>query len=424
MDSKVGGIFLEASSGGPMVILLLGASGFIGRHIGAALEGAGFHVIRPSHRDADFSRDFDARIWEPRLEGIDVVVNAVGIIREQGAQTFEAIHTRAPVALFEACAKRGIPVVQISAVGADAGATTEFHRSKKSADDALLALNVPSIVLLPSLVFGRDGQSAGLFLTLASLPVIPLPGGGAMQVQPVHVDDIAAAVVAIVRERNFPRARMALVGPRALAFRDYLAELRSALGLGPARYVAIPAGVMEGVASLRIGALDPDSWRMLQRGNVANADETRGLLGREPRAVRDFVSAHERFDVAMRAKLGWLLPMLRVSLAAVWIAAGVLSAGIFPRDESLAMLERTHVTGPIALLALYGASAFDIAMGLGTLFLPRRRWLWILQAATIIAYTAIITAFLPEYWLHPFGPVVKNLPILAAIWLLYEMEKR
>ena len=46
------------------------------------------------------------------------------------------------------------------------------------------------------------------------------------------------------------------------------------------------------------------------------------------------------------------------------------------------------------------------------------RWLWRAQAALIVLYTAIITWRLPEYWIHPYGPLVKNLPMLAALWLL------
>jgi hypothetical protein len=75
-------------------------------------------------------------------------------------------------------------------------------------------------------------------------------------------------------------------------------------------------------------------------------------------------------------------------------------------------------------VALYGAAAMDLAFGLGTLFLKQRQLLWIAQGILIIIYTAVITVFLPEFWLHPFGPLIKNLPILAAILLLYELEKR
>ncbi|HLL18449.1 MAG TPA: DoxX-like family protein, partial [Rubrivivax sp.] len=51
-----------------------------------------------------------------------------------------------------------------------------------------------------------------------------------------------------------------------------------------------------------------------------------------------------------------------------------------------------------------------------------RRWVWLAQLALIAGYTAIITIFLPEYWLHPYGPISKNLPIMAAIALLWWLE--
>jgi hypothetical protein len=48
----------------------------------------------------------------------------------------------------------------------------------------------------------------------------------------------------------------------------------------------------------------------------------------------------------------------------------------------------------------------------------------LVQAALIVAYTAIITVWLPEFWLHPYGPILKNLPVLACIVLLYRLERR
>ena len=113
-----------------------------------------------------------------------------------------------------------------------------------------------------------------------------------------------------------------------------------------------------------------------------------------------------------------------MALAAVWLVAGVVSMGIYPVEESYVLLARVGITGALAPVALYGAAAIDIAFGLGTLFLRRRRVLWIAQATLIGIYTITITYFLPEFWLHPFGPLIKNLPILAAILLLYELEKR
>ena len=404
-------------------ILVVGARGFIGERVAAALERQGYEVRRGGRPEVDLARD-GIEAWRPRLEGVAVAINCAGVFRETAAATFEAVHATGPQALFRACAERGIAVIQLSALGADADAPTEFLRSKHAADAALLALDVPSIVLQPSLVHGEGGGSARLFATLASLPLIPLPAGGLQRVQPVHVDDVVGVVCAVVRKWHFPRARVALVGPAALTLREYVAQLRAALGLGTARFLAVPGGLVSWAAKLGVGMLDRDSWTMLERGNTADAAAMRAVLGRDPRPVAAFVVPGRRGAARHEAQLGWLLPLLRVSIAIVWLTAGVVSAGLFPTDESFALLARVGLTGTAAALALYGAAALDFAIGIATLVLRRRRLLWTLQAAIILGYTAIITVALPEQWLHPFGPVVKNLPLLAAIWLLRELEPR
>jgi len=77
----------------------------------------------------------------------------------------------------------------------------------------------------------------------------------------------------------------------------------------------------------------------------------------------------------------------------------------------------------LAPLFLYGAAALDLVLGVLTLVLKRRSQLWLAQIALIVGYTAIISLRLPEYWLHPYGPVLKNLPMLAVLWLLYVVDR-
>src|SRR5690349_13182307 len=106
-----------------MRVLVAGASGFIGRAVAQALAREGHEVVGAS-RHGDMAVDFndvpDARWWAARLAGIDAVVNAVGILRERDGQGFEALHTRAPIELFSACAAARVRfVVQVSALGAD-----------------------------------------------------------------------------------------------------------------------------------------------------------------------------------------------------------------------------------------------------------------------------------------------------------------
>jgi hypothetical protein len=222
--------------------------------------------------------------------------------------------------------------------------------------------------------------------------------------------------------------RVALVGPQPVTLQQYLCELRFLLGLGRARFVHCPTALVDAAAQvgqwLGKGMLDVETWQMLQRGNTADAAPTRNLLGREPRPVSAFISRWNAQASRQSALLGWLQLVLRVALAIVWLVAGIVSMGIYPVEDSYMLLSRVGITGSLAPVALYGAAAMDIAFGVATLLLHHRRLLWIAQTAVIGIYTVTITFFLPEFWLHPFGPLIKNVPILAIIWLLYELEKQ
>lgn len=426
-----------------MVILLTGASGFIGKHLAEALSAAGHTVVAASRHAAsrsaavsrtvaaDFTKDFSEADWLPRLDGVDAVINAVGIIREHGPQTFDAIHDRAPRALFAACVRAGVRrVIQISALGADAQAQSRYHLSKKAADDFLAGLPLASVIIQPSLVYGPDGTSARLFNLLASLPMIALPGSGSQQIQPVHIGDLVDAVLAVLVQDLPHGTRLVVAGPHAMSLREFLARLRAAMHLGRAHFLPVPHPLVRlgAVLGQRLpGALlDPETLQMLERGNVASREDNarlQAILGRPPRPVAHFIPASHAQAVRANAQLDWLLAVLRISIALVWMVTGIVSLGLYPVEDSYALLARVGITGMLAPVMLYGAAVLDLAFGIAIFALKRRYWLWLAQLAVILFYTAIITWKLPEFWLHPYGPLLKNLPMLAAIWLLLEWEK-
>jgi uncharacterized protein YbjT (DUF2867 family) len=416
-----------------MKVLLLGAHGFLGRRIATALEGVGDEVLRAG-RSGPLAIDIaDAHAdWSRQLRGVDAVVNAVGLLRESRDLSFDAVHAHGPMRLFDACAQAGVArVLQISALGAQRAADTAFLRSKAVADEHLLALPLDSTVVQPSLVFGSDGASSRLFLALAASPLIALPAGGMQAVQPVHVDDAVAAVVTLLHARGRWRGRrVALVGPEALTLSAFLLALRAQLGLPPLRVRTLPRPLV--AMSARIGAhwpgalFDRNSLRMLEHGSTADAGDITQLLGRPPRPARRFIAPHEAPLLALRARVDTLRPWLHASLAVVWLWTAMVSLWLFPREDSLALLARAGVPAGFALPALWSAAALDAVFGvltLAPLARPARRLLWASQALLIAVYSAIITVRLPEWWLHPYGPLVKNLPILVLLAWLWSLDR-
>lgn len=287
-----------------MNILLCGASGFVGRHLETALRNAGHKVRRGVRRPRatddiaiDYRNDVEIATWIPRLAGIDAVVNAVGILRDSKAQPMARLHDAAPRALFAAAAESGIKrIVQISALGVDAGINTPYMRTKQAADYFLQTLNVDWAILRPSLIYGKDGASTRMFMLLSQMPLLMLPDGGRQIVQPVHIDDVAQAVVNLLApDTSSPPLRQIIecVGAEEVSLSGLISSYRTQHGDRAPRVFAAPNILLSTVAWLgdRIPQLPvgSDTLEMLASGSSGNGDSFVKLLGRAPRSYREFL---------------------------------------------------------------------------------------------------------------------------------------
>ncbi|WP_088502999.1 SDR family oxidoreductase [Burkholderia ubonensis] len=419
-----------------MNILVCGANGFIGRALCARLEAGGHRVVRGVHAGRraagpgeiaiDYARDVRPEHWRARLDGIDAVVNAVGMLTGRRGVTLDAVHRAAPCALFDACCGAGVRrIVQISALGVERGDTAYFA-SKLAADAYLQTLPIDFRIVRPALVYGATGASARYFRMLASLPVHVLPAGGRQLLRPVHVDDLAELVARLI-ERPAAGGRIVdVVGADEVEYREMLAIYRRAMGFPPAMRVSVPGALCGAAAALSgrmPGAmLTRDTWAMLRAGNTGELAASSAALGRPPRGLRAFIGAQA---VALRheALAAWRRPLLTGSLAIVWIWTAIASAFIHPLRDSLALLAHVHLTGISALAALYAACALDFVFGVATVVAPSRR-LWAAQIVLIVAYSAVIAVAMPGLLAEPFGPVLKNVPILAVLSILFAEEER
>ena len=112
----------------------------------------------------------------------------------------------------------------------------------------------------------------------------------------------------------------------------------------------------------------------------------------------------------------------RYALAAIWLVTAALSFGLYPIEQSVLLVQGLGTSAAMSRIFVYAGALLDLVMGLATLFFARRL-LWLAQMAVILTYTLLATALVPEYWLHPFGPLLKNLAVLALLWLLYRHDE-
>ncbi|WP_345947099.1 NAD(P)H-binding protein [Bradyrhizobium sp. 174] len=186
-----------------MHILLVGGTGLVGSAIHARLSAGGHECVLVSrHPDAalharhvtlDVARTTDASKWKGILAGVDAVINAAGALQGQDMQ---GVHVAGSAALYTACESAGLRrVILFSAMGIDRDAPTDFSRTKREGEAALMARDLDWVVLRPSVVVGRPAYGGSALLRgLASLPVLPVMPDTAA-IQPVYLDDVVETVL-------------------------------------------------------------------------------------------------------------------------------------------------------------------------------------------------------------------------------------
>ena len=332
-----------------MRVLLTGATGFIGRYLLTALIQAGHEVVpavrrpadtdrllpRPASIRADFNRMTTADDWAPHLAGIEAAINCAGILQGRPGQSIDAIHARAPIALFQACEAAGIRrVIQISAISAEPGAGTGYAATKHAADAYLAGTGLDWVILRPSLVYAQDAHGGtALFRAVAALPLLtPLPGDGRQQFQPIHMDDLTGAVVRILADRPISRITIDPVGPEPVTLRQLFADLRQWLGYRPVPAIPIPMVLIRiaaRVGDVLGGSLNTTAIRQVEFGNTGPAEPFIAATGIRPRGWREGLNQQPaRSRDRRQARLYFIGPLIwGVALLFLGALVAVIGAG-------------------------------------------------------------------------------------------------
>ena len=291
-----------------MKALVLGGSGFLGRHVVAALLDRG-HAVAIGTRDPRRLRSSDpatmacerrrvrfermgaSETWDATLTGIDAVVNCVGILRPRGRATYDRVHRLAPVALASACARLNVRrLIHVSALGLHGDARSGFLRSKLAGERALLASDYDVSIVRPSLLDGNGGYGARWLRQVARWPVHCLPADACGRIAVLDVRDAGAAIAALCEtDGGIEWREVEIGGNDAWSIADYLAAMRTAAALPPARRVRLPAWCARIASHLcDLLHLTPFSFghlELLRRDNLPRPNRLPALLGRSPTPV-------------------------------------------------------------------------------------------------------------------------------------------
>lgn len=412
-------------------IIVTGATGFIGRNVVAALLDRR-HTVVGVHRgdvppslatrprfesvSVDFRKMNAAENWTAVIENADAVINC-------------ANSSPASKALFQACLKSDTKrVVQISTFNADAH--TSHAKSQRDADDSLMATDLDWVVVRPSLVYG-NGFCGGAAIThgLAAYPgAIPLPGNGAQTFQPICMDDMVGIVSELCEATSFNQVIIEPVGPDVLSLKDILLKLRHWLDVPGSRTISVPNAALKISAKLgdllRWPTLNSVALAELSLGDNKTANSFRGLYA--PGALRmDHVlvakpsSAQDRWH----ARRVFLAPLITLVLALFWLMSGALE---FLRGGTFAVeVIRAIDIGEFNPVTLtWVLAGWNVALGILLVLPLSTRLLFALQGLTIVSYTAVLSITMPLLLLDPLGPLLKNIPILALIFLWAAVRHR
>ncbi|MBI1852226.1 MAG: complex I NDUFA9 subunit family protein [Planctomycetes bacterium] len=285
------------------MILVTGATGFIGRTLvrrlrehrfktraflrptsdAARLGGAGVEIAWGDVRDPAAVR--------AAIDGVTTIVHCVGILLERHGQTFELIHVLGVQRIVDAArAARVKRIILLSVLGARPDARTRFARTRFAGEEIVRNSGIDHTILRLAVVFGAEDHFTNRFASIIRWnPLLPLVGGGRARIQPIHVDDVASAVVYAVLQDRFHNETIDVAGGEAVRLRDAIRAIAGVIG-EHVRPFAVPSAAARPAIALAETFLpeSPISREMVDLASedaVCDVSRARDLLGLEPRPL-------------------------------------------------------------------------------------------------------------------------------------------
>jgi len=424
-------------------ILVLGASGLIGRFVTDDLRIRGFRVVglARSLSPAQKMSVLDIELPILSLEAValtsllsehavDVVVNCLGVLQDGPGSDTSAVHRDFVARLLQAIAGSGraIRLVHISIPGTAEADRTAFATTKREAERLIAASGTPHAILRPGFVVAPSAYGGSAMLrALAAFP-LDLPAKEmATPFQPVAVEDIAATIAWLaardIDDASVKAANWDLMQSEPITMAGVIKQFRHAFGTAGWPRIAMPSFMLNLGAG--IGDLANYLGWMPPMRSTAIAELRRGVIGDPaawiaatdlvPKTLTDVIGRHPAtIQDKWFARLFLLKALILASLVVFWLVSGFIA--LFVSYRAAAGILNAHNFPPALVNPItIGTSLMDMSIGVLIAF---RRTAAVGLVAGIFASlgymfgAAILT---PDLWIEPLGALVKTAPAIVLM---------
>jgi uncharacterized protein YbjT (DUF2867 family) len=424
-------------------IMVLGASGLIGRFVTDDLRVQGFHAVgvarrfAPSQKTSAFDLELPimsmdaaslARLFRERE--IDVVVNCLGVLQDGPGSDTGAVHRDFVERLLIAIPDSGRPVrlIHISIPGAADEDGTAFSVTKREAERLIDASAIPHAILRPGFVVAPSAYGGSAMLrALAAFP-LQLPGDlSATPFQPVAVEDIAATVAWLagrdIDEATTRAVTWGLMQQQPITLGNVIEQFRWSFGTSRWPRITLPAllldlGARAGDLASYLGWMPPmrsTAIAELRRGVTGDPASWMAATGIVPRTLALMVGTRAAtIQDKWFARLFLVKALVIASLAAFWIASGFISLVV--SFSAAADILRSHgfpqwLAAPMTAVT----SLMDISVGILIAFRRTAAFGLIAGIVVSLGYMAGAAILTPDLWIEPLGALVKTGPAIVLM---------
>jgi uncharacterized protein YbjT (DUF2867 family) len=424
-------------------ILLLGASGLIGRFVTDDLRARGFHVVGLARKFSASQRinAFDLEMPLLAMDGaaqarllrdhdIDIVVNCLGVLQDGPGSDTGAVHRDFVARLLQGIVDsfRAVRLIHISIPGTAGDDRTAFSTTKREAEALIAASGHAYAILRPGFVVAPSAYGGSALLrALAALPIDLPADESATPFQPVAVEDIAATI-AFIADRDAGDASVKAVSwdlmqPQKISLGGVIDQFRFAFGTASMPRITLPSIMLDlgarcGDLVNRLGWMPPmrtTAIAELRRGVSGDPRPWMQATGIVPKTITETIGQHAAtIQDKWFARLFLIKPLAIVSLALFWTLSGFIALVIsFPATK--AILD-SHGFPP-AIAAPFAAVTSLMDISIGALIAFRRTCAAGLVAGIFVSLGYMAgTAFLtPDLWIEPLGALVKTGPAIVLM---------